>query len=43
MKEELIKCTVKTAKGLIIECELSHDTIKELKTKNLVLVHKVQK
>lgn len=43
MKENLIKCMVRTEKGLIVECEISHETIKELKTKNLVSVHKVQK
>lgn len=43
MKENLIKCTVRTEKGLIIECEISSETIKELKTQNLVSVHKVQK
>lgn len=43
MKEELIKCTVKTANGFIFECELSFETINELKTKNLVSVRKVQK
>ena len=41
MREKLIECTVKTENGLIVECELSHETIKELKTKNLVLVRKV--
>lgn len=43
MKEKLIKCTVRTEKGLIVECELSHETINELKTENLVSVRKVQK
>lgn len=43
MKENLIKCTVRTENGLIVECELSHETIKELKTTNLVSVRKVQK
>ena len=38
MKENLFKCTVRTSGGLIIECELSLKTIKELKTKNLVSV-----
>lgn len=33
MKENLIKCTVRTSNGLIIECELSNETIKELKNK----------
>lgn len=43
MKENLIKCTVKTEHNLIVECELSPETINELKTKKLVSVHKVQK
>lgn len=43
MKENLIKCTVRTEKGLIVECELSPETIRELKTKNLVSVRKIQK
>ena len=41
MKENLIKCTVRTSSSLIVECELSSKTIKELKTKNLVSVHKI--
>lgn len=41
MEENLIKCTVKTSSGLIVECELSPTTIKELKTKNLVSVYKI--
>ena len=41
MKENLIKCTVRTSSGLIIECELSLKTIKELKTKNLLSVYKI--
>lgn len=41
MEEKLIKCTVRTSNGLIIECELSPETIKELKTKNLVSVRKI--
>ena len=41
MKENLIKCTVRTSSGLIVECELSPKTIKELKTKNLVSVYKI--
>lgn len=41
MKENLIKCMVKTENGLIVECELSDETIKELKTKNFVFVRKV--
>lgn len=42
MKENLIKCTIKTLNGLIVECELSPETIKELKNKNLVSVHKIK-
>lgn len=42
MKENLIKCTVRTSNGLIVECELSPETIKELKNKNLVSVHKIK-
>lgn len=41
MKENLIKCTVRTSSGLIVECELSHKIIEELKTKNLVSIHKI--
>ena len=43
MKENLIKCTVRTQNGLIVECEISPETIKELKTNTLVSVHKIQK
>lgn len=39
MEENLIKCSIRTENGLIVSCELSNDTIKELKTKNLVSVH----
>ena len=42
MKENLIKCTVRTSGGLIVECELSQETIKELKNINLVSVHKIK-
>lgn len=42
MEEKLIKCTVRTSNGLIIECELTVETIKELKNKNLVSVHKIK-
>ena len=42
MKEKLIKCTIRTLNGLIIECELSQETIKELKSINLVSVHKIK-
>lgn len=41
MKENLIKCSVRTENGLIVECELSNGTIEELKTKKFVFVHKV--
>ena len=41
MKENLIKCTVRTSSGLIIECELTAQTIKELKNNNLVSVYKI--
>ena len=41
MEEKLIKCTVRTSNGLIIECELTAETIKELKNKNLVSVRKI--
>lgn len=41
MEEKLIKCTVRTSSGLIIECELSLEIIKELKNKNLVSVYKI--
>ena len=41
MEKNLIKCTVRTSNGLVIECELSPETIKELKTKNLVSVRKI--
>lgn len=43
MKENLIKCTVLTEHNLIVKCNLSPETIKELKIKNLVSVHKIQK
>lgn len=41
MKENLIKCMVKTKNGLIVECELSPKTIKELKTENQISVRKI--
>ena len=31
---ELVEVTVRTANGLIVECELTPKTIKELKTEN---------
>ena len=37
---ELIKVTVRTANGIIVECELTPKTIKELKTENEVSVRK---
>ena len=42
MKEKLIKCTIRTLNGLIIECELSQETIKKLKNINLVSVYKIK-
>lgn len=42
MQENLIKCNVKTSKGLIIKCELKEETIKNLKKINLVSVHKIK-
>lgn len=42
MKENLIKCTVRTSGGLIIECELLQETIKELKCDYLVSVRKIK-
>ena len=41
MKENLNRCIVRTSNGLIIECRLTNETIKELKNKNLVLVRKI--
>ena len=41
MKENLIKCTVRTSNGLIIECELTDKTIKKLKSKNLISVYNI--
>lgn len=38
--KEMIKCSVRTGNGLIVECELSPGTIKELKTKNFVSVRR---
>ena len=37
---DLIKCTVRTSNGLIVVCELTGETIKELKKVNLVSVRK---
>lgn len=42
MKENLIKCTVRTSGGLIVECELSQETIKELKSTNLISVRTIK-
>lgn len=42
MKENLIKCIVRTSSGLVVECELSPETIKELKNNNLVSVRKIK-
>ena len=38
---ELVKLTVRTGNGLIVECELTSKTIKDLKTDNLVSVRKL--
>lgn len=38
MKENLIKCTIRTSSGLIVKCELSLETIEKLKSKNLVSI-----
>lgn len=43
MKEKLTKCTVRTEKGLIVECEISSETIKKLKTKYLLSVREIKK
>ena len=37
----LVKVTVRTSNGLIVECELTPKTIKELKTSYLVSVRKL--
>lgn len=42
MKEKLIKYTIRTLNGLIIECELSQETIEKLKSENLVSVRKIK-
>lgn len=42
MKENLIKCTVRTSGGLIVECEISQETFKELKSINLISVRKIK-
>lgn len=38
----MIKCTVRTANGLIVECELTPETIKTLKTDYQVSVRKIK-
>ena len=38
---ELVKLTVRTANGLIVEYELTSETIKELKTNNFDFVKKL--
>ena len=38
---KLVKVTIRTGNGLIVECELKPQTIKELKTKNLVSVREL--
>lgn len=37
----LVKVTVRTSNGLIVECELAPQTIKKLKTENLISVRKL--
>lgn len=39
---ELVKVTVRTGKGLIVECELTPETIKELKADYQVSVRKIK-
>lgn len=39
---ELVKVTVRTANGLIVECELTPETIKELKADYQVSVRKIK-
>ena len=38
---KLVKVTVRTSNGLIVECELTPQTIKKLKTENLVSVREL--
>lgn len=38
---KLVKVTVRTGNGLIVECELKPQTIKELKTENQVSVREL--
>ena len=38
---KLVKVTVKTSNGLIVECELKPQTIKELQVKNQVSVREL--
>ena len=38
MEKKLIKCEIRTKNDLIVECELTPQIIKELKTKNQVSV-----
>ena len=38
---ELVKVTVRTSNGLIVECELKSQTIKKLKTENQVSVREL--
>lgn len=42
MKENLIKCTVRTSGGLIVECEISQETFEKLKSINLVSIRKIK-
>lgn len=38
---KLVKATVRTSNGLIVECELKSQTIEELKAKNRVSVREL--
>ena len=38
---KLVKVTVRTSNGLIVECELKPQTIKKLKTDNLISVREL--
>ena len=42
MEKKLIKSLVRTLNGLIVECELSPETIEELIENNLVSVRKIK-
>lgn len=42
MKEKLIKCKIKTTNSLIVECELTIETIKELKQLYRVTIYNIK-